>query len=106
MSLDYSTSILNPGLKLGITLLYLGIVYLYYKAAKRYERITNHDVLLLLLWAGVFGFWASFARYFEYGDVFGFTKEFSLKWFQSVFYVIQSGLFAVASYRLFRATRD
>jgi hypothetical protein len=105
LNFDYATSVLNPTLKIVIAVIFLGGVYFYYKTSKEYEGALNHNVLVILLWASVCGFIAAFTRYFDHGLMFGFTKEYSLKWFQSIFSVIQSFLFAVGGYILFKSVK-
>lgn len=105
LNLDYNTSILNPSLKIIIAFIYVGVVYMYYKASKEYEGALNHNLLVLLLWMSVFGFLGAFVRYFEHGTQFGFTKAYSLKWFQSIFYVLQSVLFVYAGYKLYKTLK-
>jgi len=105
LNFDYTTSPLSPLLKMVIAAAFLGGVYLYYKASKEYEGALNHNVLIILLWACFFGFMAAFVRYFDHGLMFGFTKEYSLKWFQSIFFVVQGSLFVYAGYKLFKSSQ-
>src|SRR5512138_1271219 len=93
---DYDTSWLNPALKLVIAGLFLIVTYGFYRARRLYVG-DLHRFFTLLLWMGITGAVAALLRYFGHGTDFGFTKEYSLKWFQSLGYVVQVILFILAA---------
>jgi len=93
---DYDTSVLNPTLKIIIPLIYVGVIYLYWKTTKAYKGSKMQGFLKLLMIMSIFGFLGALARYLGHGTDFGFTKELSLKWFQSIFYLVQAGVFIYA----------
>ncbi|MDW7775735.1 MAG: hypothetical protein SCH39_05265 [Methanosarcinales archaeon] len=105
LDFNYETSIFNPVLKMVIALIYVGVILLYFKAYKAFEGALNKDLLKLLLLMGVFGFLSALTRYFGHGIEFGFDKEFSLKWFQSLFYIVQASLFIYGGYKLNKSTK-
>lgn len=92
----YDTSWLNPALKLGIAVIYILVAYAWFRARRLYEG-DLYRVLSILLWMGTLAAVAAFLRYLGHGTQFGFTKEFSLKWFQSLGYVVQAILYVVAA---------
>jgi hypothetical protein len=92
---DYDSSWLNPGLKLIIVVLYLVMAYGYIRARRMYTG-DLYRVFSLLFWMGTVGALAALFRYFDHGTMFGFTKQYSLKWFQSLGYVVQALLFVLA----------
>jgi hypothetical protein len=94
---NYDTSWLNPALKLVIAGIYVFVAYIYFRA-RRFYAGDLHKVLSLLFWTGAAAAVAAFLRYLGHGTQFGFTKEFSLKWFQSLGYVVQAVLFVVAGW--------
>jgi hypothetical protein len=92
---NYDKSWLNPALKLVIMVVYIMVAYGYVLA----RRLYNGDLrrfFSVLLWMGIVGAITALLRYFGDGTQFGFTKEFSLKWFQSLGFVVQAILFIVA----------
>jgi len=103
---DYNTSVMNPALKLIMAGGYVIIVYLYYRCLSEYRGSETGIALKFLLWMGVFGFLASLARIFGDGTDFGFTKEYSLKWFQSLFYVFQAIFFIYAANYFLKASKE
>lgn len=103
---DYSTSIMNPALKWIVAVGYATIVYLYYRCLSEYKGSETGVALKFLLWMGIFGFLASLARIFGDGTEFGFTKEYSLKWFQSLFYVFQAIFFIFAANYFLKASKE
>lgn len=103
---DYNTSVMNLGLKLIIAGGYAIVVYLYYRCLSEYKGSETAIALKFLLWMGIFGFLASIARIFGDGTDFGFTKEYSLKWFQSLFYIFQAVFFIYAANYFFKASRE
>ena len=92
---DYDSSWLNPGLKIIIVVLYLVMAYGYIRARQMYTG-DLYRIFSLLFWMGTVGAFAALLRYFDHGTSFGFTKELSLKWFQSLGYVVQAILFVLA----------
>ena len=95
--LNYETSILNPLLKLLNTLLFgIGVV-LIYLLKKHYSAEIKKVLDFLFLSFGFFALGA-LLRYFGHGEIFGFTNEFSLKWFQSLGYIV-GGIFFILSAR-------
>lgn len=96
---NYDTSWLNPGLKIMIFVLFFFVAIIYFRSL-RYYASELYTVLLVLFWMALIGSLAAFIRYLGHGTSLGFTKEFSLKWFQTFGYVIQAGLFALAGWKL------
>lgn len=96
---NYNTSLFNPLLKIVNIVVFLLVMYGYLKA-RRYYQGHLHKGLTILAWMGAAAGLAAIFRYFDHGTLFGFTKEFSLKWFQSLAYVIQAVLYVYAA-RLF-----
>lgn len=92
---DYTTSPLNPGLMLAIIVAYVAVAYAYIRARRLYSG-DLYRFLSILFWMGTLGGIAALLRYFGDGTQFGFTKELSLKWIQSLGYVVQAILFVVA----------
>lgn len=92
---DYDTSWLNPALKVVIVGLYVAAAYGYIRARRLYAG-DLYRFFSLVFWMGTAGAAAALLRYFGHGTQFGFTAEYSLKWFQSAGYVIQASLFVVA----------
>jgi hypothetical protein len=96
---NYDTSWLNPALKFAIPSIYVVVAFLYYRARHRYSDNVNR-ALTLLFWMGTFAAAAALLRYFGDGTQFGFTKQFSLKWLQSLGYILQAILFVLAGIQL------
>ena len=96
---NYDTSWLNPALKFLITAIYIFVAYVFYRA-KRYYAGDLEKVISVLFWMSTFAALAALVRYFGHGTQFGFTKEYSLKWFQSLGYVVQAVLFVIAGWLL------
>ncbi len=101
--LNYDTSPLNPLLKIIAPLLLLGALAIF-AATRRYysDRVRNFLTMLVLF--ALFAFIAGGLRYFGDGTDFGFTKEYSLRWFQSIFYLATAGCFVLAGRRLLEMT--
>ena len=97
--LDYETSWLNPALKIAIPLIFLFVSIVYFRS-RRYYAGELFSILSVLFWMALIGSLAAFIRYLGHGTSIGFTKEFSLKWFQTGGYVIQAALFALAGWKL------
>ena len=98
--LDYNTSILNPALKIIIPVIFLAVAYIYYTVRNKYEGKVKSFVTGLFYFA-LFVFIASVFRYFGHGIEFGFTQELSLKWLESITYMISSITFLLAGKKLF-----
>jgi hypothetical protein len=96
---NYDTSWLNPALKLVNLGLYIVVAIVYYRARRHYAGDIE-KILMLLVWMGIAASAGALLRYFGHGEMFGFNKEFSLKWFQSLGYVAQSILFVIAGLQL------
>jgi len=92
---NYDTSWLNPALKFVNVGLYIVVAFVYFRARKYYAGDIRR-ILGVLFWMGVAAAVAALLRYFGHGTMFGFTSEYSLKWFQSLGYVIQVIFFVVA----------
>jgi len=92
---NYDTSWLNPALKFVNVGLYIVVAFVYFRARKYYAGDIRR-ILGVLFWMGFAAAVAALLRYFGHGTMFGFTSEYSLKWFQSLGYVIQVILFVVA----------
>lgn len=97
--LNYDTSWLNPSLKIVIALLFLFVANVFFQS-RRFYATELYSVLSLLSWMALIGSIAAFIRYMGHGTSLGFTKAFSLKWFQTLGYIFQAGLFALAGWRL------
>ena len=96
---NYDTSWLNPALKFLITGIYIFVAYVFYRA-KRYYAGDIEKVINTLFWTSTIAAIAALVRYFGHGTQFGFTSEYSLKWFQTLGYVAQAVFFVVAGWRL------
>lgn len=96
---DYNTSILNPALKIIIALLFLIIAFIYYNVSNKYGGKVQLFVRGLFYFA-IFIFVASLFRYFGDGIEFGFTKDYSLKWLQSIGFLIASIIYLLAGKKL------
>ena len=96
---DYSTSWLNPALKLVIAGLFVFVAYVFLRTRSSY-RGDLYRVLTVLFSMGAVAAIAAVFRYFGHGTLFGFTEAFSLKWFESLGYVVQATLYAMAAWGL------
>lgn len=96
---DYNTSWLNPALKLVIPGIYVLVTYVYFRSRRSFAGDIQR-VLSILFWMGMAAAVAALFRYFGDGTQFGFTKELSLKWFQSLGYLVQAVLFVLAARKL------
>lgn len=96
---DYNTSPLVLILKVVAPLLFLGALALYAITRKYYSgkiRIFI-DVLILFSFFTVIAGWL---RIYADGTEFGFTTEYSLRWFQSLAYIVSAASFVYAGYKL------
>lgn len=96
---DYSISPLNPGLKILIALLFFIVAIIYYDARTKYGGEVQNFISLLFVFALLFAM-ASLFRYFGHGTDFGFTKDYSLKWLQSLFLMFSSLVYIFAGRKL------
>ena len=103
---DYSTSILNPTLKLIIPAGYVIVIYLYFRCLQEYRGSEIGSALKALLWMGIIGCLAALTRYLGHGTEFGFTKAYSLKWIQSIFYLIQAVFFIYAASYFLKVSKE
>jgi ABC-type maltose transport system permease subunit len=97
--LDYTTSPLVLILKVAAPLIFLVALVLY--AASR--RLFTGKIRLFLDTLILFAFFtviAGWLRIYADGTEFGFTKEYSLRWFQSIAFIASAGCFIYAGYRL------
>jgi hypothetical protein len=97
--LNYDISPLNPALKIIIPLLFLGVLVIYARIYGFYRGRLRTFTDFLLLFA-LFAVIAGVFRYFGDGTLFGFTKDFSLKWFQSLAMVAEAVFFVLGGYTL------
>jgi hypothetical protein len=95
--LDYATSPLNPLVKIIIFLLFAAVFLVYLDTRRHFGGNVKTFIDLLCLFA-VFMVMGSFFRFFGDGMEFGFTNDFSLKWFQSTAY-LAAGLFYILAAR-------
>jgi len=97
--LDYNTSPLVLILKIAAPLIFLVVLGIYVATRKYYSEKIRIVIDFLILFAA-FAFIAGVLRIFADGTDFGFTKEYSLRWFQSIGYIAASSSFMYAGYRL------
>jgi hypothetical protein len=101
---DYTTSPLNYGLKLLVFLLFVLVAFVYWDAQRKFGGAVRSFIGLLVTFAAFMAI-ASLLRFFGHGTEFGFTAEYSLKWFQSLAYCCGGICLVVAAYRLFTLFR-
>jgi len=97
--LDYNTSPLVLILKVVAPLIFLGALALYAITRKYYSDNIRVFIDTLILFS-FFTFITGWLRIFADGTEFGFTKEYSLRWFQSIGYIVSAGCFIYAGYKL------
>jgi hypothetical protein len=97
--LNYDTSPLNPALKIIIPIVFLVVLGIYVATRRYYSEKIRTFIDILLLFA-VFAVLAGIFRFFGDGTQFGFTKEYSLKWFQTIAIVVEAGFFILGGYKL------
>jgi hypothetical protein len=90
---DYATSPLNPALKIIIFLIF-AVVFLLYLDTRRHFGGRVRSFIDLLSLFGLFMTLGAFFRIFGDGLEFGFTGDYSLKWFQSIAY-LAAGVFLI-----------
>jgi CDP-diglyceride synthetase len=102
---DYTTSPLNPALKILITLVFLAVLGVYVFTRRNYsDKIRGFiDIMILFSFCAVA---VGILRFFGDGTQFGFTSGFSLKWFQSLAAVAEAGCFILAGRELLTLTGD
>ncbi len=97
--LDYATSPLDPLLKIIIFLIFIAVFLIYLDTRKYYGGNVRSFIDLLCLFA-LFMVLGTFFRIFGDGSDFGFTKDYSLKWFQSICYLIAGMYYILAARKL------
>ena len=103
--LDYNTSPLVPVLKVTAPLIFLIVLVIYGLTRRYYSERIRIFIDSLILFAA-FAFIAGWLRLFADGTEFGFTKEYSLRWFQSLGYIAASACFILGGYRLLNLTGE
>ena len=103
--LDYNTSPLVPILKGAAPLIFL-VALLLYAVIRRYFTGKIRLLLDSLILFAFFTALAGWLRIYADGTEFGFTKEYSLRWFQSIAYIASAGCFVYAGYRLLRLSGE
>lgn len=94
---NYDTSPLNPFFKALIPLFFLIALCVYVYLRQYYSDKIRSFIDMLFLFT-LFVFLAMIFRFYGDGTIFGFTKDYSLKWFQSICLVIGAVFFAIAGY--------
>lgn len=84
--LMYDHSPLNPALKILVFLIFLAAVVVYLDTRRQFGGRIQKTVNLLLFFSAFMAL-GSLLRYFGTGTEFGFTEDYSLKWFQSLAYL-------------------
>jgi hypothetical protein len=105
---DYTTSPLNPALKLLVFFLFLVVAIIYVDTRKKFGGAVRSFIDLLLLFALCMAT-GSLLRYFGDGTGFGFTTAYSLRWFQSIMYIAGVSFLILAAKKLltlFRRKKD
>jgi hypothetical protein len=97
--LDYNTSPLVLILKIIVPLIFFVVLGFYVFTRRYYSEKMRIFIDSLILFAA-FALITGGLRIFADGTEFGFTKEYSLRWLQSLGYVAASGCFILAGYRL------
>jgi len=97
--LDYATSPLDPALKILIVLLFAAAFLIYLDTRKFFGGNVRSFIDILCLFT-LFMALGSLFRCFGDGTAFGFTGDYSLKWFQSIAYLAASVFYILAARRL------
>lgn len=97
--LDYNTSPLVLILKVAAPLIFLAAL-VFYAIIRRYFTGKIRLFIDTIILFTIFTFIAGWLRIFADGTEFGFTKEYSLRWFQSIGYIISASCFIYAGYKL------
>ncbi len=95
----YAISPLNPALKIVIFLIFAAVFLLYLDTRKHFGGNVRSFIDLLTLFA-LFMALGAFFRIFGDGLEFGFTRDYSLKWFQSIAYLAAGAFFILAAHKL------
>lgn len=90
---DYTTNSLTPELKL-VTFLLFAAAFVVYVDTRRHFGGTVKSFIDLLSMFALFMALGALLRFFGDGTGFGFTSDYSLRWFQSICYLI-AGVFSV-----------
>lgn len=96
---NYDTSPLNPALKILIPVIFLVVFAIYFYIHRFYRGKLKVFLDFLFLFA-LLAVSAGVFRYFGDGTMFGFTKDYSLKWLQSLAMVAEAVFFVLAGYTL------
>jgi hypothetical protein len=96
---DYATSPLNIGLKILIVLLFIVNFHIYFDTRKHFGGEVRSFINLLYLFA-LFMAIGAFFRTFGDGTEFGFTGDYSLKWFQSICFLVAGVFYLLAAKKL------
>lgn len=97
--LDYNTSPLVLILKGAAPFLFLAAL-VFYAIVRRFFTGKIRLFLDTLILFAFFTVIAGWLRIYADGTDFGFTKEYSLRWFQSIAYIASASCFVYAGYRL------
>lgn len=97
--LDYTTSPLDPLLKVLIFLIFVAVFLIYLDTRKFFGGNVRSFIDLLCLFS-LFMMLGTFFRVFGDGTDFGFTKDYSLKWFQSICYLVAGVYYILAARKL------
>jgi hypothetical protein len=97
--LDYATSPLNPALKIVIFLVFAAVFLIYLDTRRHFGGRVKSFIDLLSLFS-LFMVVGSLIRYFGDGTAFGFTSDYSLKWFQSIAYLAACIFYILAAQKL------
>ena len=101
---DYTTSPLNPALKLLVFVLFVVVAIVYWDIRKQFEGAVKSFIDLLLL-SALFMAAGALLRFFGHGTDFGFTPDYSLKWIQSIMYCAGVAFLILAAGKLFSLFR-
>ncbi len=96
---DYATSPLSPELKI-LGFLLFAAAFLVYLETRRYFGGNVKSFIDLLSLFALFMALGALLRYFGDGTDFGFTRDYSLKWFQSICYLVAGVFYILAAKKL------
>ncbi|WP_319579079.1 hypothetical protein [uncultured Methanospirillum sp.] len=97
--LVYDQSILNPVLKIIIFIVFLATATVYLDARRQFGGRVLRVINLLFCFA-VFMAVGALIRYFGDGLSFGFTPDLSMKWFQSLAYIVAVSCLILAGHQI------
>ncbi len=100
LNLEYEESVLSVALRLMCSLAFIMATYLLMKGREKYEG-SMKKMIQILVFASFFIFLGTLGR--DHGTNLGFNSDASLKWFQSIFFII-GGLFLIYSSYIFYDT--